>query len=150
MTGQHLNQPIVGLSVDRQTGGYWLVAADGGVFAFNAPFLGSTGGIHLNKPVVGVSTTINGTGYWLVAADGGVFAYNVPFYGSTGSLTLNKPVVGMGLDRTTGGYWLVAADGGVFAYQRALRWLDRQPDPQQAGRGHRPGVRWQRVPVGRR
>ena len=116
MTGQHLNQPIVGLSVDRQTGGYWLVAADGGVFAFNAPFLGSTGGIHLNKPVVGVSTTINGTGYWLVAADGGVFAYNVPFYGSTGSLTLNKPVVGMGLDRTTGGYWLVAADGGVFAY----------------------------------
>ena len=116
MTGQHLNQPIVGLSVDRQTGGYWLVAADGGVFAFNAPFLGSTGGIHLNKPVVGVSTTINGTGYWLVAADGGVFAYNVPFYGSTGSLTLNKPVVGMGLDRTTGGYWLVAADGGVFVY----------------------------------
>jgi hypothetical protein len=116
MTGQHLNEPIVGMAVDRQTGGYWLVAADGGVFAFNAPFLGSTGAMHLNKPVVGMSATLNGTGYWLVAADGGVFAYHVPFYGSAASLTLNKPVVGMGLDRTTGGYWLVAADGGVFAY----------------------------------
>ncbi|MHB1930657.1 MAG: hypothetical protein ACYCUG_14790, partial [Acidimicrobiales bacterium] len=116
MTGQHLNQPIVGMGVDRYTGGYWLVAADGGVFAFNAPFLGSTGNIHLNKPVVGMAPTLNGSGYRLVAADGGVFSYNAPFYGSTGSLTLNKPVVGMGLDRATGGYWLVAADGGVFAF----------------------------------
>ncbi len=54
-------------------------AADGGVFAFNAPFLGSTGGMHLNKPVVGMTATLNGTGYWLVASDGGVFAYNAPF-----------------------------------------------------------------------
>jgi hypothetical protein len=33
--------------------GYWLVASDGGIFAFgNAPFLGSTGAIHLNQPIV--------------------------------------------------------------------------------------------------
>jgi hypothetical protein len=116
MTGAHLNQPIVGMTVDRNTGGYWLVAGDGGVFSFNAPFLGSTGGIRLNKPVVGMAATLNGTGYWLVAGDGGVFSYHAPFQGSTGNLTLNKPVVGMGLDRTTGGYWLVAADGGVFSF----------------------------------
>jgi len=116
MAGQHLNAPIVGMTVDRATGGYWLVASDGGVFAFNAPFLGSTGSIRLNKPMVAMASTLNGSGYWLVAADGGVFSYGVPFYGSTGSLELNKPVVGMGLDRTTGGYWLVAADGGVFAF----------------------------------
>ena len=116
MTGQHLNNPIVGMAIDRATGGYWLVASDGGVFSFNAPFLGSTGGVHLNKPVVGITATLNGTGYWLVASDGGVFSYNAPFQGSTGSLKLNKPVVGMSLDRTTGGYWLVASDGGVFSY----------------------------------
>ena len=116
MTGTRLSQPIVGMAVDRNTGGYWLVGADGGVFSFNAPFLGSTGGMHLNRPVVGITATLNGTGYWLVASDGGVFSYNAPFHGSTGSLVLNKPVVGMGLDRTTGGYWLVAADGGVFSY----------------------------------
>ena len=34
--------------------GYWLVAADGGLFAFNAPFYGSTGGLTLNAPVVGM------------------------------------------------------------------------------------------------
>ncbi len=112
----HLNKPIVGMAVDRQTGGYWLVGSDGGVFSFNAPYLGGTGGIHLNKPVVGVTATLNGTGYWLVASDGGVFAYNAPFYGSTGGIHLNKPVVGIGVDRTTGGYWLVASDGGVFSY----------------------------------
>jgi hypothetical protein len=116
LTGVKLNQPIVGMAVDRATGGYWLVASDGGVFAFNAPFLGSTGSIHLNKPVVGMTATLNGTGYWLVASDGGVFSYNAPFQGSTGSIKLNKPVVGMGLDRATGGYWLVASDGGVFSY----------------------------------
>ena len=117
MTGARLSQPIVGMAVDRNTGGYWLVGTDGGVFSFNAPFLGSTGGMHLNKPVVGITATLNGTGYWLVASDGGVFSYNAPFQGSTGNLVLNKPVVGMGLDRTTGGYWLVASDGGVFSYK---------------------------------
>jgi hypothetical protein len=117
MTGKHLNQPIVGMAVDRNTGGYWLVARDGGVFSFNAPFYGSTGGIHLNQPVVGVTPTLNGTGYYLVASDGGVFTYgDATFAGSTGAIHLNQPVVGMGLDRSTGGYWLVAKDGGVFSF----------------------------------
>ena len=36
--------------------GYWLVASDGGIFAFgDAVFHGSTGAITLNKPVVGMS-----------------------------------------------------------------------------------------------
>ena len=35
-------------------GGYWINAADGGVFSFgNAQFYGSTGGMRLNQPVVG-------------------------------------------------------------------------------------------------
>jgi hypothetical protein len=33
------------------------VASDGGLFAFNAPFLGSTGGMPLNRPVVGMATS---------------------------------------------------------------------------------------------
>jgi hypothetical protein len=31
------------------------VASDGGIFAFNAPFQGSTGNLTLNKPVVGMA-----------------------------------------------------------------------------------------------
>ena len=36
--------------------GYWLVAADGGVFSFGtAQFYGSMGGKPLNKPIVGMA-----------------------------------------------------------------------------------------------
>jgi hypothetical protein len=42
MGGQHLNQPVVGMTATADGHGYWLVAADGGVFAFgDAPFLGA-------------------------------------------------------------------------------------------------------------
>ena len=50
-----LNKPIVGMAADPATGGYWLVASDGGIFSFNAPFDGSTGGMPLNKPIVGMA-----------------------------------------------------------------------------------------------
>ncbi len=116
MTGIPLNRPIVGMGADPATGGYWLVASDGGVFSFNAPFRGSTGNIRLNKPIVGMGATPDGAGYWLVASDGGVFSFNATFYGGTGLMKLNKPVVGMAVDRSTGGYWLVASDGGVFNF----------------------------------
>ena len=58
------------------TSGYWEVASDGGIFAFNVPFLGSMGGNPLNAPVVGMAATPSGHGYWEVASDGGIFAYN--------------------------------------------------------------------------
>jgi len=55
---------------------YWLVGADGGVFAFgNAAFHGSMGGTVLNQPIVGIAATADGAGYWEVASDGGVFAF---------------------------------------------------------------------------
>jgi len=34
MGGKHLNAPIVGIAATSDGGGYWLVASDGGVFAF--------------------------------------------------------------------------------------------------------------------
>ncbi len=109
----------VGTATDTATGGYWLVASDGGVFSFNAPFLGSAGGLQLVEPIVGMAATQDGGGYWLVAADGGVFSYgDARFFGSTGGRPLNRPIVGMAAARG-GGYWLVAADGGVFAFGAA-------------------------------
>ena len=80
---RRLNEPVVGIAVDAATGGYWLVATDGGIFAYNAPFYGSTGSLTLNRPVVGLAESNGGSGYWLVASDGGIFAYNAPFWGST-------------------------------------------------------------------
>ena len=82
MSGTILIGPdLVGISVDPVTGGYRLAAADGGVFAFGAPFGGSAVGLRLNAPIVGIATDPGTGGYWLAAADGGVFSYGVPFYG---------------------------------------------------------------------
>jgi Collagen triple helix repeat (20 copies) len=77
--------------------GYWLVASDGGVFAFgNAEFFGSLAGQHLNAPIVGLLPTPDDQGYWLVASDGGVFSFgDAAFFGSEGNHHLNAPVVGI-------------------------------------------------------
>ncbi len=98
--------------------GYWLMAADGGVFAYGqAGFHGSMGGQHLNAPIVGGARTPSSDGYWEVAADGGVFAFgDAGYYGSMGGQHLNAPIVGMAATPDGQGYWLVAADGGVFAF----------------------------------
>ena len=80
--GMHLNKPIVGIAPTPDNRGYWLVASDGGVFAFNAPFRGSMGAHQLcNRPVNGL--VAYGNGYLMVASDGGVFNFsNKPFVGS--------------------------------------------------------------------
>ncbi len=113
-----LAAPIVGIAADSVRGqsGFWLVGADGGVFALDgAPFLGSAAELHLNAPIVGIEATQTSPGYRLVGADGGVFAFGgATFLGSMGGRTLNAPVVGM--KGTSGGYFLASADGGVFAF----------------------------------
>jgi hypothetical protein len=78
--------------------GYWLVAADGGIFTLgDAGFFGSMGGTHLNEPIVGLAPTPDGQGYWLVGADGGIFALgDAPFIGSLAGQSLNGRIVGTG------------------------------------------------------
>ena len=127
LSGQPLAAPIVGIAASAGphfSFPYWLVASDGGVFAFQntfpyqgARFYGSMGGQHLNSPVVGMAPSPDGKGYWLVAADGGVFGFgDANFHGSMGGQHLNSPIVGMAATPDGKGYWLVAADGGVFGF----------------------------------
>ncbi len=111
-----LNGEVV-QGVPTPTGlGYYMVGADGGVFAFgDASYHGSMGGLTLNAPVVGLIPTAGGGGYLLVARDGGIFAFGAAtFSGSMGNVPLNQPIVGA--VRSGGGYLLVAADGGIFAF----------------------------------
>jgi hypothetical protein len=98
------------------TYGYWLVAADGGIFAYDAPFFGSMGGKPLNAPIVGIAADPATGGYWEVASDGGLFAFNASFFGSEGGKPLDAPIVGMVATPDGGGYWEVARDGGIFAF----------------------------------
>jgi hypothetical protein len=44
-------------------GGYWLVASDGGIFAFgDARFYGSDPSHHVTAPVVGIAAGLGGGG----------------------------------------------------------------------------------------
>ena len=99
LVGVPLNAPIVGIADTPDGNGYWLVASDGGIFAFgDARFFGSMALRPLNSPIVGISWTADGNGYWLVASDGGVFSFgDARFHGSMarGSLNLVRPIVGM-------------------------------------------------------
>ncbi|HEX3459347.1 MAG TPA: hypothetical protein VHT49_00465 [Acidimicrobiales bacterium] len=53
-----LVQPVVGVAALKDGSGYWLAAADGGIFtAGAAPFFGSIGGHPLNAPVVGIASS---------------------------------------------------------------------------------------------
>jgi hypothetical protein len=107
--------------------GYWMAAADGGVFTVgSATFYGSAAGRRLNGPVVGIAevprtqvgtTTQCCQGYWLTASDGGVFSFgSATFYGSMGGRPLVAPVVGIAASPSGAGYWLIASDGGVFTF----------------------------------
>ena len=125
-SGLPLNQPIVGMTPTSDANGYWLVAADGGIFDYgDAGFYGSTGSIRLNKPIVGISVSSSGHGYTLVATDGGVFSFgDAGFYGSIPGVLapgqqLNKPIEGIVTTPDGGGYWMVSSDGGIFSFGNA-------------------------------
>jgi hypothetical protein len=99
--------------------GYWLVAADGGVFTFgDAGYFGSTGALHLNQPIVGMAPTPDGQGYWLVAADGGVFTFgDAGYFGSVpaaGSLVDN--IVSLSSAANGQGYWIAGNDGAINSF----------------------------------
>ena len=101
------NKPIIGIVATVDGGGYWMVGADGGVFAFgDAGFVGSSGQINPalpaggsnsfvpNKPIIGIVASADGGGYWMVGADGGVFAFgDAGFVGSLGNNPPANPIV---------------------------------------------------------
>ncbi|MDQ1489679.1 MAG: hypothetical protein QOJ23_2193, partial [Actinomycetota bacterium] len=92
MGGKNLNATVQSLVPDGGGHGYWLVASDGGIFAFDAPFRGSMGAMKLNNQVVGMVRY--GDGYLMVGADGGIFNFSTaPFAGSLGDKPPAAPVV---------------------------------------------------------
>ena len=86
-------QPVVGMASTPDGGGYWLVAADGGVFSFgDAGFYGSMGGHGPRRSRWWAwPPPADGGGYWLVAADGGVFTFGAP---STGLAVVRAVMIG--------------------------------------------------------
>jgi hypothetical protein len=112
-----LEAPIAGMVPSHDQGGYFMVAADGGVFAFgDATFAGSCPGIGgCAGAAVAVMPDSTGEGYWLVTATGNVYAFgDAPNLGAPGHQS--SPVTSAVATPDGKGYWILDGDGRVFAY----------------------------------
>jgi hypothetical protein len=79
-----IQKPAVAIRSTPTGNGYWIAAADGGIFSFgDAAYFGSMGGKPLNAQIVDMSVHPSGQGYWLLGADGGVFAFGIAKYLTT-------------------------------------------------------------------
>jgi hypothetical protein len=114
---RHLNAPIVAIVPSDDGGGYFMVAADGGVFAFgDATFAGSCPGIGTCPgSAVSVLPDADGRGYWLVTSVGDVYAFgDAPYLGAPGATP--SPITSALHTLDGEGYWILTADGSVYAY----------------------------------
>ena len=113
-----LNAPIVGMVRSVTGAGYFLVASDGGVFAFgDATFAGSCPGIGgCAGSVVAVIPDATGKGYWVVTSTGNVYAFgDAGYYGAPGPQT--TPITSAVATEPDGlGYYVLDESGQVFAY----------------------------------
>jgi hypothetical protein len=118
---KRLNAPIVGMVPSADGAGYFMVASDGGVFAFgDAKFEGSCPGIGgCAGAAVAVMPDASGNGYWLVTATGHVYAFgDAVNYGAPGPQSV--PVTAAVRTNDGAGYWLLFANGVVAPYGDAV------------------------------
>ena len=114
--GRELTAPIVGMVPSATGNGYFMVGADGGVFAFgDARFEGSCPAIGgCAGTAVAVMPDATGNGYWLVTTAGNVYSFgDATFYGAPGGHGTATSAV-----RTPDGkgYWILFSDGYVGAF----------------------------------
>ena len=111
--------PILAIARTPDGNGYWLVAADGGVFSYgDAGFYGSLSSKGVtSSSVVAMAATPDGKGYWLIDSSGDVWAFG-DANGTLGSLSGdgNSNIVGIAVTPDGGGYWLVDSAGDIWAF----------------------------------
>lgn len=114
VASNRLNAPIVAMVPSLDGRGYFLVASDGGVFAFgDAVYQGSCPGIGACAgPVSAVMT--DGQGYWVVTTTGNVYSFGGASYYGAPSSPLHSPITSaVGVSP---GYRLLDATGDVFGF----------------------------------
>jgi len=93
--------------------GYWMLGADGHVFAFGgARDFGSSG-----SPAVAIAARRDGRGYWVTDDAGDVRAFGqATFHGGRPALRPGELVSTMSRTPSGDGYWLFTTFGRAFAY----------------------------------
>jgi hypothetical protein len=124
------NRPMVGIESTLSGNGYWMVAADGGIFAFgDAGGYGSVPGLPppwptdydagSPKAIVGMTRTPSGNGYWLVGNTGDILTFgDAGYFGSLASAGWTD-IVGMAARPSGDGYWINTSKGAVGFYGSA-------------------------------
>lgn len=89
--------PVTDMAAMPNGRGYWVLRADGSVYAFgDAQYLGgpNIGPLLAAKDVaVAISSTPSGLGYWIASADGGVFSFgDAKFFGAPVAKTVEPPL----------------------------------------------------------
>jgi len=116
-----LNAPIVGLVPSVDGGGYFMVASDGGVFAFgDARYAGSCPGIGgCSGAAVAVMPDSSGNGYWVVTQTGRVYSFGgARYYGAPGPQGV--PVTSAVATPDGQGYWILFSNGVIASYGDAI------------------------------
>jgi hypothetical protein len=122
-----LSAPIVGMVPSVTGHGYFMVASDGGVFAFgDAHFAGSCPGIGgCSGQAVAVVPDATGNGYWVVTKAGAVYGFgDAGYFGAPGPQS--SPITSAVAAPNGRGYYVIDGAGQVFAYGNAS-WLGGTP-----------------------
>ena len=112
--------PPVGPNPVRRSTGYWMLTADGHVYAFgSAAYLGDGTPLPAGVTAVELEATPTGDGYWILDSRGGVrpFGDAVPF-GSLdpGTLEAGERAVSLSATPTGGGYWIFTSRGRAVPF----------------------------------
>jgi hypothetical protein len=115
-----LGSPIVAIERTSSDEGYWLLAADGGIFMYGDAFFHGSAAGKLQVTAVAIQRSAGG-GYWIATADGAVYPYGPAVAkGDLRNTELKGPVVGMVATESGNGYWLLTADGRLHSFGDAV------------------------------
>jgi hypothetical protein len=103
------------------TNGYWMLGADGRVYAFG----GAVGFSGLVPGAAAMAPRRDGKGYWITDAFGRVHAHGTAVgYGGSPALGAGEVITTISATASAKGYWLFSNKGRVFAFGDAHRYGD--------------------------
>jgi hypothetical protein len=114
------------VAVKAHSSGYWMLGADGRVYAFG----GATGFSGTVSFATAMAPRSDGKGYWVVDAAGHVYAYgSAGYHGGAPALGAGEIVSTISATPNGGGYWLFSNKGRTFAYGNASSYGDMSGTP---------------------